>query len=120
MSEVKRFKMEFQPEGAVRECVYAADFDRVTAERDALQQRLTAADELADALEEKNAALHENCQRHREEKYSLRGRSDLLEGLLRDSRDVMSGIWDTSYDHEAGDALAALDLMERIDAALKP
>lgn len=28
-----------------------ADFDRVTAERDALQQRLTAADERADVLE---------------------------------------------------------------------
>lgn len=47
-------------------------------------------------------------------------RSDVLEGLLRDSKDVMYGIWDTSYDHEAGDALSALDLMERIDAALKP
>jgi len=69
-----------------------ADFDRVTAERDALQALLTAADE----------------------------RADVLEGLLRDSKDVMSGIWDTSYDHEAGDVLAALDLMERIDAALKP
>ena len=35
MSEVLRFKMEFLPEGVLRECVYAADFDRVTAERDA-------------------------------------------------------------------------------------
>lgn len=32
-------------------CVRASDFDRVTAERDALQQRLTAADERADVLE---------------------------------------------------------------------
>ena len=31
--------------------VSAVDFDRVTAERDALQQRLTAADERADVLE---------------------------------------------------------------------
>ncbi|MFI7799653.1 hypothetical protein PSFL_07360 [Pseudomonas sp. DD1] len=51
MSEVKRFKIEFQPEGAFHECVYAADFDRVTAERDALQALLTAADERADVLE---------------------------------------------------------------------
>lgn len=71
MSEVNRFKIEFQPEGAFHECVYAADFDRVTAERDALQvsldavtfnldktdrvalalqARLTAADELNDVM----------------------------------------------------------------------
>lgn len=31
--------------------VSASDFDRVTAERDALQQRLTEADERADVLE---------------------------------------------------------------------
>ena len=80
----------YDPHGP--DVVMAADFDRVTAERDALQALLTAADE----------------------------RADVLEGLLRDSKDVMSGIWDTSYDHEAGDVLAALDLMERIDAALKP
>lgn len=48
MSEVNRFKIEFQPEGAFHECVYAADFDRVTAENSALQALLTAADERAD------------------------------------------------------------------------
>ena len=34
-----------------------ADFDRVTAERDALQAQLTAADERADALESRVAAI---------------------------------------------------------------
>lgn len=46
MSEVKRFFSE----NSGRECVYASDFDRVTAERDALQERLTAADERIDEL----------------------------------------------------------------------
>ena len=36
MSEVKRFFSE----NSGRECVYAADFDRVTAERDAARGRL--------------------------------------------------------------------------------
>lgn len=34
--------------GAFHECVYASDFDRVTAENSALQDLLTAADERAD------------------------------------------------------------------------
>lgn len=87
--------------------VLASDFDRVTAERDALHVLLTAADERADVLEEKNAALHENCQRHREEKYSLRGRSDLLEGLLREASVEL-------HDFITG------PLLDRIDAELKP
>ena len=47
MSEVKRYTFK----GAAGYYVYSKDFDRVTAERDALQQRLTAADERADVLE---------------------------------------------------------------------
>ncbi|NMY08572.1 hypothetical protein HBO38_08940 [Pseudomonas veronii] len=60
MSEVHRYlavKMQtdvgnnisYTPHGP--EIVLAEHFDRVTAERDALQQRLTAADERADVLE---------------------------------------------------------------------
>lgn len=98
VSEVERYWID--PSRLVQEGWHQDDtcvvkdwaYDRVVAERDALQALLTAADE----------------------------RADVLEGLLRDSKDLMSGIWDTSYDHEAGDALAALDLMERIDAALRP
>ena len=59
MSEVMRWKLKgFIPgvEGVSKALfqpwvVQAEDFDRVTAERDALQQRLTAADERADVLE---------------------------------------------------------------------
>lgn len=48
MSEAQRF---WSHEASNIRCVREADFDRVTAERDALQQRLTAADERADVLE---------------------------------------------------------------------
>ena len=48
MSEVKCISAGDVFEGA--EVVYADDFDRVTAERDALQALLTAADERADVM----------------------------------------------------------------------
>ena len=48
MSEAQRF---WSHEASNIRCVREADFDRVTAERDALQQRLTAAYERADVLE---------------------------------------------------------------------
>ena len=58
MSEVKRYEINGTfnvPEIGQKlenpKMVMEADFDRVTAERDALQQRLTAADERADVLE---------------------------------------------------------------------
>ena len=60
MSEVHRYQVVtmlsaagatigYDPHGP--DVVMAADFDRVTAERDALQALLTAADERADVLE---------------------------------------------------------------------
>lgn len=49
MSEVNRFLAGDIFEGA--EVVYAEDFDRVTAKRDALQLLLNAADVRADVLE---------------------------------------------------------------------
>ena len=58
MSEVKRYEINGTfnvPEIGQKlenpKMVMEADFDRITAERDALQQRLTAADERADVLE---------------------------------------------------------------------
>jgi hypothetical protein len=60
MSEVKRYvhkpeKMQkvsrFYGPNSERQYTLAKDFDRVTAERDALQVLLTAADERADVLE---------------------------------------------------------------------
>lgn len=62
MSEVKRFKMEFLPEGLLRECVYAADFDRVTAERDALQQDINQRDEQIATLDLQREAHLRNSQ----------------------------------------------------------
>ena len=204
MSEVKRFRADHrhvvETEFDDAQFVGVADFDRVTAERDAaleevealkhwrdlalqfdnqrmkalwhlktlvsdaahydaaaaflteppipaseLQQRLTAAEDELDRcksmalmIEEKEWAehvgngpisyrvesaftrLHNELSDSRQSLTAADERADVLEGLLRNSKDVMSGIWDASYDHEAGDALSALDLMERIDAALKP
>ena len=50
MSEVNRYKMNFTG-GASAFVVLEDEFNRVTAERDALQDRLTAADERADVLD---------------------------------------------------------------------
>ena len=56
MSEVKRFRADHrhvvETEFDDAQFVGVADFDRVTAERDALQALLTAADERADVLEQ--------------------------------------------------------------------
>ena len=97
-----------------------ADFDRVTAERDALQARETGTRSLLRMAEDSIKHILEREKALQALLTAADERADVLEGLLRDSKDVMSGIWDTSYDHEAGDALAAFDLMERIEAALKP
>ena len=62
MTEVKRYHVteaglaEGQALGRIN-VVLGADHDRVTAERDALQQRLTAADERADVLERDKARI---------------------------------------------------------------
>lgn len=56
MSEAQRF---WSHEASNIRCVREADFDRVTAERDALQQRLTAADELIDDLTSKPTTTDE-------------------------------------------------------------
>lgn len=51
MSEVKRISVFIHGPNKKIDMVEAAQLDRVTAERDALQQRLTSADERADVLE---------------------------------------------------------------------
>ena len=55
MSEVKRFRADHRHVVETKfddaQFVGVVDFDRVTGERDALQQRLTAADERVDVLE---------------------------------------------------------------------
>lgn len=49
MSEISKFHAADDFSGEL--CVYATDFDRVTAERDALQERLNAADQSEDDLQ---------------------------------------------------------------------
>lgn len=121
MSEVKRFSAGDIFEGS--KVVYAGDFDRVTAERDAalvdngllreniaaqilervfeyhaLQQRLTAADELLDSAKAELVWQEsDNAE--------LRKRMGVLEGLLREIRQSC----ELSKDRDA-----------QIDAALKP
>ncbi|KTC62704.1 hypothetical protein AO262_21095 [Pseudomonas fluorescens ABAC62] len=104
MSEMKRYHVQLYKLaedqqkyahgalGAV-EIVRASDFDRVTAERDALQQRLTAADE----------------------------RADLLEGLLRELIDADSVLAQWTSNEVADDAENAYqNAFEKLKAALKP
>lgn len=68
MSEVKRYEINGTfnvPEIGQKlenpKMVMEADFDRITAERDALQQRLTAADERADVLETALKKISARC-----------------------------------------------------------
>lgn len=76
-----------------------AALDRVTAERDALQQRLTAADELLDSTKAELAWQEsDNAE--------LRKRVEVLKGLLHDLR--------------KGDYALISSFWNRIDAALKP
>lgn len=132
MPEVKRYQFK----GAAGEYVYANDFDRVTAERDvlaqnlkfaeegsqsfaeecdALQQRLTAADERADVQQQRLTEL----QRQLGERWSeisayqdtvekQSERADVLEGLL------ISWLKDFGRTHSG-----LQRLKERTQAALK-
>lgn len=52
MSDVKRYSACIDGIPVAREVVLSFEFDRLTAERHALQQRLTAADERVDVLEQ--------------------------------------------------------------------
>ena len=65
MSEVKRFRADHrhvvETEFDDAQFVGVADFDRVTAERDALQALLTAADERADVLETALKKISARC-----------------------------------------------------------
>lgn len=91
MSEVKVFKcvgyMEQRSRSGGERWVSVDDFDRVTAERDALQALLTAANERADTAE-----LHLSIESSKlEQARAMNKRVDVLEGLLREtSVDVLS------------------------------
>lgn len=101
MSEAQRF---WSHEASNIRCVREADFDRVTAERDALQQRLTAADERVDVLE-RDAA-----------RYRWLRDPDNQEDLEPDSDYLMPPIICGYAEHEDILSLEALD--KAIDSAM--
>ncbi len=94
MSEVQRF---WSHEASNIRCVREADFDRVTAERDALVQNLRFA-------EEGYISFAEECDKLQQRLTAADERADVLEGLLN----LAQG--------QIGDA----NLSREIDAALKP
>lgn len=111
MSEVKRLRLvdtQGYPALPVDDCIPGErwvsedDFDRLAAERDALQQRLTAADERADSFDRLyTSSLDERDQ--------LQQRVDVLEGFLREVVAI----------DPRGEFLG-WQLDGKIDAALKP
>ena len=82
-------------------CTLAQHFERITAERDALQLRLNAADEALDKAGDDFSLLSLDAGR----------RMDLLEGLLRECLDCV---------RNGEDFDLPVTTMARIDAALKP
>lgn len=87
MGKVKRYRFH----GAAGEYVYAPIFDRVTAEREALQASLTVRDQ----------------------------RADELEGLLRDARRYVESAWPDGVHSYRKNSLSG-DLLRKIDAAINP
>lgn len=99
MNEVKRYELEIKDDQIYRvvvpkpfgQVVGAKDFDRVVAERDALQQRLSTVDQ----------------------------RLDELEGLLQDARRYVESAWPDGVHSYRKNSLSG-DLLGQIDAALNP
>ncbi|MGY1448752.1 hypothetical protein ACW582_16345 [Pseudomonas chlororaphis] len=94
LNAVKRYKvtgLALYRDNPTFEFVTVVDFDRVTAEREALQQRLTVADQ----------------------------RVDELEGLLRDARRYVESAWPDGVHSYRKNSLSG-DLLGKIDAALNP
>ncbi len=111
MSEVKRYTFK----GSAGEYVYANEFDRVTAERDALRVALEQSGDLKNELQQRLTAADE--------------RADVLEGLLRTSLLAMSRIYEAGRDFIVGTGsdCDSVELMmendptaREIRAALKP
>ena len=95
MSEVPRF---WSHEASNIRCVREADFDRVTAERDAQKEYADRADSVIAQLQQRLTAADE--------------RADLLEGLVGEVLDAVG--------REPLDLDAVLRLRARMRAALKP
>lgn len=91
-----------------------ADFDRITAERDALQQHMNVADQRVDNLGTQLEALEQRRRAEFEAGQAAERRVEVLEGLLR--RVVASSV--LSFERDAPEELEGLEV--DICAALKP
>lgn len=63
-------------------------------------------------------AVFEEIKDYRWRLTAAEQRNSELVGLLLSSKDILREIWDKSYNYEASDALAALALVDDIDATL--
>ncbi|WP_458736981.1 hypothetical protein [Pseudomonas chlororaphis] len=119
MSEVKRFRADHrhvvETEFDDAQFVGVADFDRVTAERDAallelseIKESLAYRGSLLCRIEGQRDALQQRLTAADE-------RADALEGLLREVSSSCALTWEDNQP-----TAEALELQDRIDAALKP
>lgn len=97
--------------------VLAEDFDRVTAENAALQQRLTTADERIDDMEAQLADLEQRRHAEQQACQAAERRVAELEQLLKDARQYHRAVLLTD---PPKDAWSHHQMDERIDAALNP
>ncbi|MFL1551709.1 hypothetical protein ACI77I_21885 [Pseudomonas sp. D47] len=113
MSEVKRYFM-----GAV-EMVLASDFDRVTAERDALQLLLNQRDEQVESLEQQRESELRNGQDLQQRLTAADERADVLEQAMH-ALSALIGL-PINGPQASQDALLTIiwDALGEEDAALK-
>ncbi|MFL1387519.1 hypothetical protein ACI77F_07580 [Pseudomonas tritici] len=120
MSEVKRWKLKGFLPGVEGECkavfqptvVMSEDFDRVTAERDALQAQLNESDELCGSLERSMKNHRHELGLVQQRLTAADERADVLEGLVGEVMDAV-GREPLNFD-------AVMRLRARMRAALKP
>ncbi|WP_092214735.1 MULTISPECIES: hypothetical protein [unclassified Pseudomonas] len=122
MSEVKRFRADWrhvvETEFDDAQYVGVADFDRITAERDALQERLNVSDQKDD---DQSSQLNDREGSRRdwfEAAQAAEKRVAVLEGLLR--RVVDSGRF--SFEQDAPEELEAIevDIIAALSASAEP
>ena len=126
VSEVKRFRADHrhvvETEFDDAQFVGVADFDRVTAERDAERRRADVAVADANAADAAGKKVSELLSNRTAERDALQAlltaadeRADVLEGLLRQVSASCALTWE---DHQP--TADTLELQDLIDAALKP